>query len=127
MGIIIVLGIVGLIIGLIISSATDTEGSIAVLVFFLGIIIGFAIAASNPIIVLNEDTPKKLVVVNGYYVDTKGNFVTIDNIRGNVNCIAIPESAVKIAPIAVIHHEIHKKTFWKLGGDSTSYSITFPR
>ena len=63
MGIIIVLGVVSLIIGLIIACATDSEG-IAVLVTFLGIIIGFAIASSNPIVTLDEDIARNLIVVN---------------------------------------------------------------
>lgn len=125
MGGVILLTILFFLVGCIISGSMGFSTEVPLLFLTLGFGIGFLIGFSNEVISENK-IEHDLVVVNGYYVDPTGNFVTVDNIRATVNSVAIPERVVKTPPVIIEQQITYKKSFWKFGGNETKYYIQFP-
>jgi len=83
------------------------------------------IASDNREITIEETTYHKILVVNGYYIDEKGNFITEDNIRSSVQSPAIPEKMITRPIYIKKHYTFAPKNFFKFKSENTSYELTF--
>ncbi len=125
MGSLIIIIVICVIIGTLGSIITESPLFLPIM-FALGIMFGGLIASNEKVIYSDEKVQHELIAINGYYVDHDGNFITANNIRSKVSNMAIPENAVKIAPVLIERNIVYKRTFWKFGGKETIYEVVFP-
>lgn len=110
---VILFSIIGLIIGIIVSSEFD-DVTPMILITLMGLLIGAGIGANHKCEVLEDTTTySKLIVVNGYYVSPDGNCVTENNEFYDVNSIPYKEGDLTKTPYIEIH--IYKEVKTKYG------------